>query len=283
MSVEQAAPQQIVDPEWIAEHLGDDSVRLVEVDVAPSAYRAGHIPNAQLWNIYADLRRPGYAPIDTAELERLLSRTGVTPETTVVFYGYGAHLGLWLLRSHGHRDARLLDGPRDQWLEIAGTWSTDTTTPVPTSYPLTAPDPSVHVSREAVLAMIGGPGSVLLDTRSRAEYDGERFWPSGAPEDAGRAGRIPGSRHLPIDELRTDDGRFRSPKEIRKALRDRGIDPAQRLVTYCTIGNRASQAWYALTHILACPDAAVYQGGWAEWGSLPDTPVERVTESAAAG
>ena len=265
----------LVDPGWIDHHSRDARVRLVEVDVAAAAYREGHIPGAVLWNIYADLRDPGYAPIDPAGLEGLLSRTGVTRETTVVFYGYGAHLGYWLLKSHGHDDVRLLDGPRRQWLQAGYSWSLEQPEPSSTDYPLTAPDPDVHVSREDVHAMLGRPGQVLLDVRSRAEYDGERFWPSGATEGAGRAGHLPGAVHLPIEALRDEEGRYREPEVMRRALLDRGVTPEQRIVTYCTIGNRASQAWYALSHLFGYPKTGVYHGSWAEWGKTPTVPIER--------
>ena len=267
-----AAP--LVDPGWIAERIDDESVRLIEVDVAQTAYRAGHIPGALLWNIYADLRRPDYTPIGTRELQELLCSSGVSPETTLVFYGYGAHLGYWLLRSHGHRDARVLDGPREQWLEVAGGWSLDEPVSSPAVYHLSAPDSRLYVGLDDMLDAVGQPGTVLLDVRSGAEFDGERFWPSGATEDAGRAGHIPGSIHLPIDEIRTESGYFRSPGEIRDALRARGVTADRRIVVYCTVGNRAGQCWYALTHLLDYEHAGVYHGSWAEWGKLPGAPIE---------
>jgi hypothetical protein len=97
-----------VDVDWIAAHLGAPGVRLVEIDVSRAAYDEGHIAGAVLWNAYTDLRDPSYKPVGFAELERLLSRSGITPEPCVVTYGYSARLGFWLLRAHGHEDVRML-------------------------------------------------------------------------------------------------------------------------------------------------------------------------------
>src|SRR5579864_8715784 len=106
------AGQAVVDVDWIAARSGDPSIRLVEIDVSGTAYDQGHIPGAVLWNAYADLRDGDYRPVDRSGLGRLLSRSGITPETTVVVYGYAAPLGFWLLETLGHADVRILLGTR---------------------------------------------------------------------------------------------------------------------------------------------------------------------------
>jgi thiosulfate/3-mercaptopyruvate sulfurtransferase len=260
-----AIPEPLVDARWLGNHLDDPAVRVVEVDVSAAAYDQRHIPGALLWNAYTDLRRPDYTPVGARRLEQLLERSGVQPETTLAFYGYAAHLGYRLATAHGHTRAVLLDGPRDDW---PGPWSGEAPTPAPTTYKL---DPATGlVSNDELLAL----GGIVLDVRTEAEYAGERFWPSGAPEAHGRPGHVPGALNLPISELRTETG-FRPLPELRAALDRLGITPEQPVTTYCTIGNRASQAWYALTHLLGFANVAVYYGGWAEWGNNPELPVER--------
>jgi thiosulfate/3-mercaptopyruvate sulfurtransferase len=263
-----------VDAAWLSLHLEDPAVRVVEVDVSRVAYDQGHIPGAVLWNAYSDLRDPTYTPIGDAELERLFSRSGLAPDSTVVFYGYGAMLGLWLMQAHGHRDARVLNGPREGWALAGGRWSTDVPEPAERHYPLSRSSAELLASRAAVEAAIGDPGQVLLDVRAGSEFDGERFWPSGATEDVGRAGHIPGALSIPIDRLRNDDETLRSPEQLRRALDGAGVTADKHVVVYCTIGNRASQAWFALQHLLGYQHVSVYYGSWVEWGKASDTPVE---------
>lgn len=262
-----------VDVSFVAAHLEDPTIRIVEVDVSPTAYRAGHIPGAILWNAYADLRHADYRPVSAADVLELLRRSGVSVDTTIIFCGYAAHLGLWLLKSHGHDQVRLLDGPRERWKHASWDWTTEIPAPRQSLYRLPAQH-AFFAPIDDVMAMVGRPGSIILDTRSNAEYAGERFWPSGAVEAGGRAGHIPGAVHLPIELLRSSEGAFRTAEEMRQALEERDITPATPIVAYCTIGNRASQAWFALRYLLGFTDVRVYYGSWAEWGKRPGAPIE---------
>jgi thiosulfate/3-mercaptopyruvate sulfurtransferase len=277
-----AASEPIVNVNWIAAPLGDPELRLVEVDVSRISYDDGHIPGAILWNAYADLRDERYRTVGREDLGRLLSRSGVTPDTTVVVYGYGAPLGFWLLKAYSHANVRMLMGSREQWADSGRQWSTAAPRPASTVHPLTE-NAKVLASREAVEAAIGNPAEVLLDVRSEAEYTGERFWPSGATADVGRAGHIPGAVNLPIDLLRAKDGTLKSADELRGILEAAGVTRDKTVITYCTIGNRASEAWFALTHLLGYPDARVYYGSWVEWGKANDTPVELGTAAVSDG
>jgi thiosulfate/3-mercaptopyruvate sulfurtransferase len=125
-------------------------------------------------------------------------------------------------------------------------------------YPLPADDVDILASRQAVEAAIGNPGQVILDVRSEPEFKGERFWPSGAAENTGRSGHVPGTVNIPIDSLRNENGEPKSAEELRRVVEDAGVTKDKALITYCTIGNRASEAWFALKYGLDYPSARVY-------------------------
>jgi len=262
-------------PVWLAEHLDDPDVRVVEVDVSRAAYDQGHIPGAILWNAYTDLHHvQDYSPLDRSEFEELLRRSGFTPNTTIVFYGYGPYLGFWLAKAYGHQRALLLNGTRPDWLDARLPWTATLPEPTPSSYTLEASQITQLMSLEALQAALGSGDTLILDVRSQAEFVGERFWPSGATAGAGRPGHIPGAVHLHIDLLHTADGAFKSTGELRQLFQERGVVPERSVVTYCTIGARASEAALVLHYLLGYPDVRVYDGSWAEWGTQAKTPIE---------
>ncbi|HVB43881.1 MAG TPA: sulfurtransferase [Streptosporangiaceae bacterium] len=265
----------LVDPAWLEAHLGDPGMRVVEVDVSRLAYDEWHIDGAVLWNVYADLKDADYRLADAAAVERLVAGSGIQPDSTVVFYGYAPAMGLWLMKLYGHADVRILDCSRDTWQREGRPRSATPAEPATAGYVLPGQDGRVRADHSAVREAIGAPGTTILDVRSGDEYRGERFWPSGGMEPGGRAGHVPSALHQPIDDLYDDRGSFRSAAELGAVFS--AVDPAgdDELITYCTIGGRASTAWFVLTYLLGHDHVRVYDGSWAEWGRMTGTPVER--------
>lgn len=268
-------PDIFAEPGWVAEHINKPDVRIVEVDVSRATYDQGHIPGAVLWNAYTDLHHADYSPVGREEFADLLGRSGITASDTVVFYGYGPYLGFWLTKAYGHQRALMLDGTRQEWREAGLPWTKDTSVPKRTSYQLPDTEVAPLMSLDALLGALGSGTPLILDVRSEAEFVGERFWPSGATEGAGRPGHIPGAVHLHIDLLHTADGGFKDTAALRQLFRNCGVVPERSIVTYCTIGARASEAATVLKYQLGYPDVRVYEGSWAEWGTRADVPVQR--------
>ena len=211
----------------------------------------------------------------TAALQRLVARSGISADSTVVFYGYAPAVGVWLMNLYGHADVRILDCSRDTWRAEGHPWSTAASEPPAGGFHLGDEDPRIRADRAAVHHAIGQPGTILVDVRSAAEYRGECFWPSGAMEAGGRAGHVPSAVHQPLDGLYDENGSFRSAAELRGAFSPAVLDADSELITYCTIGGRAATAWFVLTYLLGLDRVRVYDGSWAEWGRAVATPVER--------
>jgi thiosulfate/3-mercaptopyruvate sulfurtransferase len=264
--------EALIGPQWLAEHLDDPGLCVIEVDVSPADYSTGHIEGAALWNVYRDLKDTQYRTVDRAAIEALLGRSGIDAQSTVVFYGYAPALGFWLLKLYGHRDVRILDCGRRAWADAGLPWTTDRREPTPTRYVLPDHLAPIRADQPKVRSVLGHPGTTILDVRTDLDFRGERFWPSGGQEPGGRAGHIPNAVNLPLDGILDEQGKFRSETELRSMFKPFDTTDSD-IITYCTIGGRASTAWFALTYLIGRDNVLVYDGSWAEWGLLPSTPV----------
>ena len=268
----------VVDPAWLEKHLNDPDVCLVEVDVSPAAYDEGHIDGAVLWNVYRDLKDTNYQLVDKTAIERLVGRSGISPRSMVVFYGYAPALGFWLMKLYGHPNVGILDCAREAWRDKGRPWTTDVTTPIATRYPLPDERERIRADDSRVENSIDDPTCAIVDVRTDAEFRGERFWPSGGLEPGGRAGHVPSAAHLSIDGVHDASGSFRSAADLRRLFSSIDLAGDGEVISYCTIGGRACTAWFALTYLLGRQHVRVYDGSWAEWGRMPAKLVES-TES----
>jgi len=286
---EYAHPEVLLSTQWVADHLNDPKVRLIEVDVDTSAYDQGHIAGAVGWNwqtqLQDNIRRD---LIDKPALEKLLGESGVSDDATVVLYGdnnnWFAAYAFWQLKYYGVKDVRLMNGGRKKWLEEKRPLTTDAPKITPATYKATGPDESLRARKEDVFAVIERKKSgALVDVRSVDEFTGKIIAPPGMTETAQRAGHIPGAANIPWTQAANEDGTFKSADQLKALYEAKGVtDGNQQTIAYCRIGERSSHTWFVLKYLLGYDNVKNYDGSWTEWGNLVGAPIEKTTQAAAA-
>jgi len=276
-----AHPEYLVSTQWVADHLTNPRIRVVEVDVDTAVYDTGHIPGAVGWNWKNDLQTPVERNIASKEeIEELFSHSGISNDTIVILYGdasnWFAAYALWLLQYYGHEDVRLMNGGRKKWIAEGRPLTMDVPSYQPTNYKAKEPDLSIRALRDYVWESIGRDEVALVDVRSPREFAGELVAPAHLPQEGSqRGGHLPGAKNVPWFLAVNEDGTFKDANELARIYQEHGIIPNKEVIAYCRIGERSSHTWFVLKHLLGYPNVRNYDGSWAEWGSLIGAPIER--------
>jgi thiosulfate/3-mercaptopyruvate sulfurtransferase len=270
----------LVDTDWVAEHLDDDGIRIVEVDENPALYAESHIPGAIGFDWKQDLqdqvKRDFLGPQEFGEL---MGSRGISNDHTVLLYGdrnnWFAAYTYWYFKYYGHDDVKLINGPREKWIEDGR----ETTSEVPSydaaEFEAKGPDKDIRAWRDEVLDALD-EDTKLVDVRSPQEYSGELIAMAGyEQEGAQRAGHIPGAASVPWAQAVNEDGTFKSKDELEELYKSKDVLDGDPIIAYCRIGERSAHTWFVLHELLGKDDVKNYDGSWTEWGNMVNVPIEK--------
>ena len=279
-----AHPEVLVSTDWLAEHLHDPGMRIVESNEDVLLYDTGHIPGAVQIDWREDLQHPVVRDyISPASFADLCARNGIARDTTILFYGdksnWWATYAIWAFRLFGHGNVKLLNGGRDKWVAEGRALTKEKPAHTRAEYPTpgTRRDSEIRAFYEDTLAHMHAKGP-LIDVRSPGEYRGEvTHMPEYPQEGVLRGGHIPGARNVPWKAAVNEDATFKSAEELRKIYAEGcGLETRNEIVTYCRIGERSSHTWFVLTYLLGYERVRNYDGSWTEWGNRVRSPIERI-------
>lgn len=279
-----ANPDILVSTDWLADNLDNPNIRIIESNEDDLLYPSGHIPGAVQVDWTTDLNdsvRRDY--IDKASFEALLSRIGVTNDTTVVFYGdknnWWATYAFWVFQLFGHTNAKIMDGGRLKWEREGREFTREVPTYTPTNYTAVQDrdDTTIRALRNATYQH-QADNKPLVDVRSPGEFSGELLHMANYPQEGTlRGGHIPGAKNIPWSRAANpEDGTFKSADDLRAIYeKEQGLSPDDDVITYCRIGERSSHSWFVLTYLLGYPQVRNYDGSWTEWGNAVGVPIEK--------
>ena len=278
-----AHPEVLIDTETVAKNIGNNSIKIVEVDYDPeNAYRQGHIQNASLIWWKRDINDPVTRDIiNKSQFEELMSRNGITSDSEVILYGdfnnWFAAFVFWIFKYYGHEKLKIMNGGRKKWEMEKKPYTKEEPQIQKTKYVSKPPNEGMRAYLFDVRRALDKTDTVLVDVRSPKEFSGEVTAPAEYPmEHAQRGGHIPGAHNIPWATAVNDtDGTFKAVDELKKNYEPKGVTPDKDVICYCRIGERSSHSWFVLKYLLGYPQVRNYDGSWTEWGNMIGNPIEK--------
>src|SRR3954470_4810425 len=249
----------LVETDWVADHLDDDDIRIVEVDENPALYAEAHIPGAIGFDWKQDLqdqvKRDFLGP---EEFGALFGGRGISNDHLIVLYGdrnnWFAAYTYWYLKYYGHDNVKLLNGPREKWIGEGRATTTDVPSHAAATFNAQTGDDAIRAKRDEVLSALDS-GTKLVDVRSPQEYSGELVaMPGYEQEGAQRAGHIPGAASVPWAQAVNEDGTFKSAEDLEQLYGAKGVGNGDPIIAYCRIGERSAHTWFVLHELLGRDD-----------------------------
>jgi thiosulfate/3-mercaptopyruvate sulfurtransferase len=274
----------LVSTDWLAARLGSPRLKVVDGSWylpgsgrdAAAEYLRGHIPGAVFFDLDAssdpNSPLPHMLPAEPAFARRMEALGLDDRDDLVVYDGSGSNLSAarvwWMFRVFGHARVAVLDGGVGKWRREQRPLEQGPVASPPGRF-------TARLDREAIRDLaavrsnLATRQELVVDLRPAGRFTGNEP----EPRPGIRSGHLPGSRNLPYTELVAADGTILPEGQLRRRLRDRGIDLSQPVVATCGSGTSACTLVLAL-ELLGFRDVAVYDGAWTEWGGRSDTPIE---------
>ncbi len=279
---EYSHPEVLVSTDWVADHLEDPNIKIVESDEDVLLYEVGHIPEAIKVDWQNDLQDPIIRDyVNKENFEELMSEKGIANDTTVVFYGdrsnWWACYAFWTFKVLGHENCLVMNGGRQKWIEEGRELTKDVPSYPKTDYKVSNTNEGIRAFRDEVSNYIGSSNNPLIDVRSPKEYTGELIHMEAYPQEGAlRGGHIPGANNVPWARAANEDGTFKSADELKDIYEnEQGLKAGDDVIAYCRIGERSSHTWFVLTYLLGFDKVRNYDGSWTEWGNLVRAPIEK--------
>jgi thiosulfate/3-mercaptopyruvate sulfurtransferase len=270
----------LVETDWVAEHLNDDDIRIVEVDENPALYTEAHIPGAIGFDWKGDLQDQIKRDfLDAEAFGELMGSRGISNDHTIVLYGdrnnWFAAYTYWYFMYYGHDDVKLMNGPREKWVSEGRDTTADLPQHEPAEFKATGPNDDIRAMRDDVEKALDSD-TRLVDVRSPQEYSGELIAMAGyEQEGAQRSGHIPGAASVPWAQAVNEDGTFKSADDLEELYSSKDVLNGDEIIAYCRIGERSAHTWFVLHELLGRDDVRNYDGSWTEWGNLVNVPIEK--------